>query len=244
MSAYWKSVIDVLFVLFVTGILGLLAFGYQEEIFTPINMAFITVLCHLYIQYFKEIRNRDFVRWLTEYRSSERPCVTRIKSKLKNFISAGLPYWSLLYLNFIVTFTFMPFIIYLFRIAATSENLTQSTVYTILALGAMIYVVSHCFISNFKMIFRVKMNGGVLLVLFGMFLIYSKYSTFKVFIGFSLTQLGFFLLYNIWRKHVSGVNIYINTQAEIHRNGDAVGRTNSSMSLLERLNHFLWNITV
>lgn len=244
MSAYCKSVVDVLFVLFVTGILGLLAFGYHEEMFTWINIAFITVLCHLYIQYFKAIRHRDFVRWLTEYRSSERPCVTRIKSKLKNFISAGLPYWSLLYLNFIVVFTFISFIIYLLIIAMTSEILTKSIVYTILSLGAIIYVVSYCFISNLKLIFRVKMDGGVLLVLFGMFLIYSKYSTFQVIIGFSITQLGFFLLYNIWRKHVSGVNIYINTQAEIHRNGDAVGRTNPSMSFLERIKHFLWNLTV
>lgn len=247
MAITWKLVLDIVLTISIIGTVLFLAFLEQKEIYLYTNLALLSVLCFLYWLYISSIRMTDLMRWLEKNKPSDRPCVKFCKRKLKDLLTAELPYWSFIYLHLTVTCMFYLYIPTIMAITCFLQDSTSPTVCAVLCVVDILYVrVIKKYISEFKMRFRTKYHIGSLLMLIGTFLLFSNFCTMVLLIGDIITVVGLTFHYDVYKQHFYGGVPRVDTIQQVAPvcNGDAAGRPQNPLTFFERFRSGLWRSIV
>lgn len=246
MAISWKLILDILLIISIIGTVCFLAFMKQKEIHLYTNLALFSILCFLYWLYISSIRKKDLMRWLEENKSSDRPCVKSYKRKLKDLISAPLPYWSWIYLNLAVACIFLVYfptiVVITFFYSAASQEVCQylGIIYV------FYFLIIKKYISDFKMRYRAKYHTGSLLLFIGTFLLFNNFGILAILTGDIITVLGLAFHYDIYKRYFHGVKLRFDIRQQVQPacNGDAADAPQTRLKFFERFRRYVWRLIV
>lgn len=245
MAISWKLLLDLVLITSIIGTVFFLAFVKQKEVYLYTNLTLLSILCFLYWLYISSVRKRDLIRWLEQNKPSDRPCVKFYKRKLKDLISAHLPYWSWIYLHLAVTCMFCVYFPTI--VAITWFYSTSQKVCSVLCVVYVLYfLIIKKYISDFKMRFRAKYHIGSLLMFIGTFLLFNNFGILELLIGDIITVVGLAFHCDIYKQYFYGVNLRVDATQQVEPlcNGDAADTTQSPIRFFERLRRCLWRSIV
>lgn len=169
--------IDALFAIAVVGDLGFLTLVKQKDEFMYLNISLLSTLCSLYLLYFSSVRKREIKSWMAENRLSETCCVTIIRKKLRSFVSNKFSYWFVAVFKITVILIIITYTIVILALAWNRQNFALHVISTVLACCIIFHsAVVMPFVSGSNL----KLLGGILLIMIGIFFIYLIYGILEL----------------------------------------------------------------
>lgn len=177
MAIYWKLIIDVLFVIAVVGDLGFLTLVKQKDEFMYLNISLLSTLCSLYLLYFSQVRKSEIKSWLEEKKLSQTCCLTVIRRKMRSLFSSKFSYWFVIVFKITVILIIVTYTIVILVLAWNRQNFALHVISTVLA---CIVIFHSAVVMPFVSGSNLKLLGGILLIMIGIFFIYLMYGILEL----------------------------------------------------------------